>query len=98
MALLAKSKLRFVDGCLPIPEDENGIPNWKRCNDFVEIWILNSVLPEIRPSILYVETIAQILTDLKERYSQSNAPKIYQLKQSIYAIKQEGMSVSSYFT
>jgi hypothetical protein len=42
--------------------------------------------------------VPQIWTDLKDRFSQSNAPKIYQLKQSIPALKQEGMSVSLYFT
>lgn len=98
MALRAKSKLGFVDGSITIPSDENDISNWERCNDLVGSWILNSVSPDIRPSILYADTAAQIWSDLKERYSQSNAPKIYQLKQSISALKQEGMSVSSYFT
>ena len=77
MAFRAKRKLGFVDGCLSIPKDENGIPNWKRCNDLVGSWILNFVSPEIHPSILYVETTTQIWIDLKERYPQSNAPKIY---------------------
>lgn len=98
MALRAKSKLAFVDGSLPIPKEQNDIPNWERCNDLVSSWILNSVSPEIRPTILYAETAAQIWTNLKECFSQSNAPKIYQLKQSIIALKQEGISISLYFT
>nr|KYP38660.1 hypothetical protein KK1_040091 [Cajanus cajan] len=98
MALRAKNKLGFVDGSLPTPKKQDDIPNWQRCNDLVASWILNSVSPEIRPSILYVETAAQIWIDLKDRFSQSNAPKIYQLKQSISALKQDGMSVSLYFT
>lgn len=103
MALRAKNKLGFVDGSLPTPKKKDEIPNWQRCNDLVASWILNSVSPEIRPSILYAktlyaETTTQIWTDLKDRFSQSNAPKIYQLKRSISALKQEGMSVSLYFT
>ncbi|XP_012851492.1 PREDICTED: uncharacterized protein LOC105971187 [Erythranthe guttata] len=98
MALRAKNKLGFVDGSLPIPTEKSDISNWERCNDLVGSWILNSVSPEIRPSILYAETAAQIWTDLKDRFSQSNAPKIYQLKQSISSLKQESMSVSLYFT
>lgn len=39
-----------------------------------------------------------IWLDLKKRFSQSNAPKIYQLKHSISTLKQEGMDVSLYFT
>ncbi|KAL5854728.1 hypothetical protein ACOSQ3_004595 [Xanthoceras sorbifolium] len=92
IALRAKSKLGFVDGSFPIPKEQDDISNWERCNDLVGSWILNSVSPEIRPSILYVETAAQIWTDLEDRFSQSNAPKIYQLKQSISTLKQEGPS------
>ena len=80
MALRAKNKLGFVDGSFPIPKEKDDIPHWERCNDLVGSWILNSVSPEIRPSILYAETAAQIWTDLKDRFSQSNTPKIYQLK------------------
>ena len=98
MELHAKRKLGFVDGSLPIPKEQNDISNWERCNDVVDSWILNSVSLEIHPSILYAETATQIWTDLKDRFSQSNAPKIYQLKQSITTLKQEGIYVSLYFT
>ena len=60
MALRAKSKLGIVDGSLPIPKEQNDISNWERCNDLVGSCILNSVSLEIRPSILYAETEAQI--------------------------------------
>ncbi|CAJ2657314.1 unnamed protein product [Trifolium pratense] len=92
MALRAKNKFGFVDGTLTCPKKADDISKWRRCNDMVASWILNSVSTEIRPSILYAETAAQIWTDLKDRFSQSNASKIYQLKQSISALKQEGMS------
>src|SRR4051812_37073799 len=87
MALRAKSKLGFVDGSLPRPTNQSIVPNWERCNDLVGSWILNSVSPEIRPSILYADTAAQIWADLKERFSQSNAPKIYHIKQAISSLK-----------
>ena len=53
------------------------------------------LLPRVRS---VTATTAQIWTDLKDRFSQSNAPKICQLKQSISGLKQEGMLVSLYFT
>ena len=86
MALRSKRKLGFVDGSLPIPKEQNDISNWERCNDLV------SVSHEIHPCILYAETVAQIWTDLKDHFSQSNAPKIYQLKQSI-TIKPEKIQI-----
>lgn len=87
MALCAKNKFGFVDGTLICPKKTDDISKWRRCNDMVASWILNSVSTEILPSILYAETAAQIWTNLKDRLSQSNAPKIYQLKQSISALK-----------
>ena len=59
---------------------------------------MNSVSNEIRNSILYAENAREIWVDLRERFSQSNAPKIYQLKQSIASLKQDDLSVSAYFT
>ncbi|XP_059433814.1 uncharacterized protein LOC132166964 isoform X2 [Corylus avellana] len=99
MALRAKNKLGFVDGTLIKPDSPTDLPQWERCNDLVCSWILNSVSSEIRSSILYAETAREIWSDLSERFSQSNAPQIYQLKQSISSLKQENnMSVSAYFT
>ena len=89
MALQAKNKLGFVDGTLIKPSIEKDVSNWARCNDLVSSWILNSVSLNIRNSILYAETTYGIWNDLKERFSQSNALKIYQLKQSISALKQD---------
>lgn len=98
MALCAKNKLGFVDRSLANPKKKEDIPKWKRCNYLVASWILNSISAEIHPNILYAEIATQIWSDLKDRFSQSNSPKIYRLKQSISAPKQEGIYVSLYFT
>ncbi|KAF7140846.1 hypothetical protein RHSIM_Rhsim06G0180600 [Rhododendron simsii] len=74
------------------------LSQWERCNDLVGSWILNSVSTEIRTSILYVDTAREIWLDLPERFSQTNAPLVYQLKQSIFETKQDNMLVSAYFT
>ena len=98
MALHAKNKLGFVDGTLIKPTSSNDLSQWERCNDLICSWILNSVTGEIRSSILYAETTKEIWLDLSEQFSQSNAPQIYQLMQSISSLKQENMPVSAYFT
>ncbi|KAJ6814428.1 uncharacterized protein M6B38_140055 [Iris pallida] len=97
-ALRAKNKFGFVDGTIQIPTDSNEKSKWSRCDDLVASWILNSVTQEIRGSILYADTALEIWKDLSDRYSQSNAPKIYQLKQSISSLKQENTTVSIYYT
>lgn len=42
MALRAKNKLGIVDGSITPPKDFNQLLQWKRCNDLVSSWILNS--------------------------------------------------------
>jgi hypothetical protein len=98
MALCVKNKLGFVDGTLMKPTSHNDLLQWKRCNDLVCSWILNSVTGETRSNILYADTVREIWLDLSERFSQSSAPQIYQLMQSIYSSKQENMSIFAYFT
>lgn len=98
MAFQTKIKLGYVDGSLPIPKENDAISNWERCNGLVGSWIFNSVSLEIRPSIIFVETSSQIWEDLKDRFSLLNASKIYQLKQLISSLRQEGKFVSLYLT
>ncbi|XP_076885099.1 uncharacterized protein LOC143534517 [Bidens hawaiensis] len=53
---------------------------------------------EIRTSVKYASTTQEIWADLKERFGKDNAPKAYELKHSLTMIKQEGSSISAYFT
>lgn len=99
LALRAKNKIGFIDGTLTKPAaDSEDLKKWERSNYMVSSWLLNSIVPDIRSSVLYCDTAKEIWNDLHERYSQSNAPNIYQLKHSIASLKQEGQDVSSYFT
>ncbi|KAI9192805.1 hypothetical protein LWI28_027932 [Acer negundo] len=60
MALRAKNKRGFVDGTLIKPSIEKDFHNWALCNDLIINWILNSILLDIRNSILYDETENEI--------------------------------------
>jgi hypothetical protein len=61
-------------------------------------WILNLVSKEIAASIIYIDSCHGMWLDLKERFSQKNGPRVFQLQKSIYVLSQENPSVSSYFT
>ncbi|KAL5726070.1 hypothetical protein ACHQM5_009141 [Ranunculus cassubicifolius] len=88
-ALNAKGKLGFVDGSIPRPSPTEPIllNCWKRCDDLVGSWILNSVSAEIRTSCMYAESASEIWNNLKVRFSVSNAPKLYHLKSAISSLK-----------
>jgi hypothetical protein len=99
MALSAKNKLGFIDGSLQkLVVDAPEYHAWDRCNNMVLSWILNSVSQEISISIIYIEWAQEIWNDIKERFSQSNGPRIFQLHKAISALSQGINSVSSYYT
>ncbi|KAL8157773.1 hypothetical protein AgCh_002466 [Apium graveolens] len=88
-ALNAKGKLAFVDGSLPPPKDPAKKACWKRCDDLMVSWITNSCEPDIRSSCLYANSAFTIWKDLHVRFSQVNAPKLFQLKTAISNLKQD---------
>jgi hypothetical protein len=99
MALTAKKKVLFINGGLPKPDplSPEFLP-WTQCNNMVLSWIINSVSKEISISIISVDTAEAMWNDLKDRFSQQNGPRIFQIQKSISDLRQENLSVSSYFT
>ncbi|KAL0399837.1 UNVERIFIED_CONTAM: hypothetical protein Sradi_2327000 [Sesamum radiatum] len=53
---------------------------------------------EIRSSVRYAKTAREIWVDLEERFGKVNAPRAYELRSVIALLKQEKLSVSSYYT
>nr|XP_023917121.1 probable receptor-like protein kinase At1g80640 [Quercus suber] len=49
----------------------------------VASWILNSVSQEIATSIVHKDTALEIWNDLRERLSQANGPRVFQLQKDI---------------
>jgi hypothetical protein len=99
MALVAKNKFGFVDGSLPKPPvGDPNLRSWVRCNNMVLSWLLNSVSREIANSVLFLNTASAVWTDLNERFSHSNGPRVFELKRSLSSLQQGTNSVSTYFT
>ncbi|XP_019081495.1 uncharacterized protein LOC109124173 [Vitis vinifera] len=99
MALNAKNKPRFVDGILSQPMTDNptvGIRS--RCNNMVTSYFLNAISKEIADSLLYLESAHAIWADLHERFHQSNAPRIFQIKQQLHGLSQGSLNVNTYYT
>ncbi|XP_077252032.1 uncharacterized protein LOC143891317 [Tasmannia lanceolata] len=90
-ALNAKSKLGFIDGSIKKPTDpkDEDFAQWVRCDNMVNSWLLNSLSKELAASVIYAETAYEIWTDLKERFSQTNSPRIFQNQRDIISLAQE---------
>ncbi|XP_022873280.1 uncharacterized protein LOC111392220 [Olea europaea var. sylvestris] len=100
IALSVKNKLSFIDGSMKEPEFTYSDLNnaWIRNNNIVISWILNSVSKEISASVIYASIAYEIWNDLKERFQQSNGPRIFQLRKDLINLNQDQNSVSTYFT
>jgi hypothetical protein len=61
-------------------------------------WILNSVSPGIANSVIFVDFASAMWSDLQERFSQSNGPRIFQLQKRISSLTQGSNSMSAYYT
>jgi hypothetical protein len=81
LALTAKNKAGFIDGSLvkPTGATEAVLRAWTRSNNLVISWILNSISKDIAKSVIYINTAEEMWLDLKDRFSQKNGPRIFQL-------------------
>ena len=61
-------------------------------------WLVHSVSPSIRQSILWMDNARDIWKDLKSRYSQGDLLRISELQQEMTSIKQGDQSITDYFT
>ncbi|XP_073037030.1 uncharacterized protein [Primulina eburnea] len=99
MALTAKNKLGFVDRTIVQPPPDDLLYGaWLRCNSMVISWILNSVSRDIADSLMYIPTASEMWIDLRDRFLQSNAPRIFQIKRLLTDLHQGSMNISAYYT
>lgn len=61
-ALGGKMNLEFVDGSIPVPDDDfdPSFRAWNRCNMLVHSWLLNSVFESIAQSIVFMENTLDV--------------------------------------
>lgn len=87
MALSVKNKKGFIDGSIVKPPLDYPLYGaWRRCNYVVSSWIINSIPKELYRSVMHKDSARQIWIELRDRYSQSNRPRIYELNKQIASI------------
>ena len=64
----------------------------------VHSWIVNTLNPEISDSVIYYTIAHEVWEDLRERFSQRNAPRIFEIHREIAYHRQEQLSISIYYT
>ncbi|XP_015160312.1 uncharacterized protein [Solanum tuberosum] len=66
-ALSVKSKTSFINGKLAKPNpDDPSFQQWERCDDMITSWILNSLSPNLRDSLQYVNNAEELWAELED--------------------------------
>ena len=99
LALSLRNKFGFVNCSISEPDPTSPLFNsWNRCNTTMLSWLTNSPSPDLKASVIYINFAKDLWIDLKNRLSQDNTPRLFELKKEISHLVQGSMSVSSYFT
>ena len=99
LALSSRNKFGFVNGLISEPNPTSPLFNsWSRCNTTILSWLTNSLNPDLKASVMYINFAKDLWIDLKNRLSQDNMPRLFELEKEISHLVQESLSVSSYFT
>ena len=61
-------------------------------------WILNSLTQDLADSVIFSTTSQEVWEDLRDSFSQSNAPRIFQIVRDIACLAQDQMIVAAYYT
>lgn len=96
MAFLAKNKMGFFNGTIMKLESPK-VEEWKRCNDMVLSWLLNSISLDAN-SVIYADTVKKDWDDLYNRFPQGNLARVFQIKRVICTLLQEQSSIIAYYT
>ena len=98
-ALSVKNKTGFINGKIVKPNfTDPSFMQWERCDDMVTSWILNSLSPELRDSLQYVNNAKELWEELVDRYDHTNGCKLYQLQKEINDLVQGTLDVTGYYT
>ncbi|XP_049365682.1 uncharacterized protein LOC125830537 [Solanum verrucosum] len=97
--LSVKSKTGFITEKVVKPTSTDpSFSQWERCDDMVTLWILNSLSPDLRDSLQYVNNAMELWNELEERYDQTNGCKLYQLQKEINDLVQGTLDITGYYT
>ncbi|XP_073224732.1 uncharacterized protein [Cicer arietinum] len=99
VALRSKNKLGFVNGSLPRPSDLDCLSMvWNRCNTMLMSWMTNSLEPDIAQSVMWMDSVVEIWSELHERYHHRDVFRISDLQEEIYGLRQGDSLITSYYT
>ncbi|XP_074356623.1 uncharacterized protein LOC141696372 [Apium graveolens] len=98
IALSSKNKYVIVNGEFVAPAESSPLfAHWKRVNDMVITWILNTVSDEISNNMNYLDNAFTVWSELSEQFSAITAHKFYETQRDLFRLEQGNDSIEFYF-
>ncbi|KAF3772375.1 hypothetical protein EJ110_NYTH58128 [Nymphaea thermarum] len=99
IGITSRGRLPYITGNKPAPsKTDPQWANWALEDSQVKVWIISSVFADIQPLILRKPTSFEMWNVLARMYGRKKwVLCTYQIKRSIYALKQGDLSVASYY-
>lgn len=97
----SKNKLSFITDSPGIAVPKVGDKRydlWKQANNMVITWPHKSMKSTIKQSVMWINTVKEIWTDLEARYDRGDAYRLSDLLKTFYMQKQGSMTIDEYFT
>uniref|UniRef100_A0A5K0UXN7 Retrotransposon Copia-like N-terminal domain-containing protein n=1 Tax=Nymphaea colorata TaxID=210225 RepID=A0A5K0UXN7_9MAGN len=99
IGITSRGRLSYITGDKPAPSKTD--PQWATWvleDSQVKVWIISSVSADIQPLILRKPTSFDMWTVLARMYGRKKRVlRTYQIKRSIYSLKQGDLSVASFY-
>ncbi|PKI71919.1 hypothetical protein CRG98_007687 [Punica granatum] len=70
---------------------------WTICNSILVTWIFNHLEKDLHAIVYHVEDAKALWDDLRERHSQGNKTRVFQIKTDICMVRQGGLFVRDYY-
>lgn len=71
-----EKKIGFINGAIPESTRERERSIWRRTDEMVSTWIINSILKEISKTFIYSSSSRKLWIDVEEQFGESNGPQI----------------------
>ena len=83
LALSSRNMFGFVNGSISEPNLTSPLFNsWNRCNTTILSWLTNSLSPDLKASVMYINSTKDLWIDLKNRLSKDKTPRLFELQTS----------------
>ncbi|GAA0147680.1 hypothetical protein LIER_36564 [Lithospermum erythrorhizon] len=82
---------------MTIALDEASFKQCRKVNSTLISWMLNSMSVEIIRGFMFASSVKMMWDEIKEQFGATNGPRLYDLRRSLYSVKQNTDSVAVYY-